>query len=68
MISRKESNEKILETLSRFLYEYPQMRFIQALWSLNIVEMNTDKFYEESEVTLKKVLNSQTLQEKGEVL
>lgn len=51
MSNRHEYNQKILELLKIYLDKYPDLRFVQALWSLGLVDKKTDKFYEESEVT-----------------
>ena len=53
-MNRYKNNLEILKRLDTFLHEYPEMRFIQALWALNIVD-NSDRFYEESSDTLKKM-------------
>ena len=51
---RYENNIKILEILNKFLNKNKDLRFIQALWSLNIIDKE-DRFYEESEETLSKI-------------
>ena len=53
-MNRYKNNLEILKRLDTFLHEYSEMRFIQALWTLNIVD-NSDRFYEESSYTLKKM-------------
>ena len=53
-MDRYINNLEILKRLDTFLHENPEMRFIQALWALNIVD-NSDRFYEESSYTLKKM-------------
>ena len=53
-MNRYKNNLEILKRLDTFLHKYPEMRFIQALWALNIVD-NSDRFYEESSYTLKKM-------------
>ena len=57
---RQETNRKILELLSNEIEKYPDIRFIQALWALDIINMNDDRviedrFYEEPEKTLEKI-------------
>lgn len=52
--SKQETNLKIYEILGDFLLTYPELRFVQALWCLGIVNKE-DRFYEPSEVTLEKV-------------
>ena len=53
-MNRYKNNLEILKRLDTFLHKYQEMRFIQALWALNIVD-NSDRFYEESSYTLKKM-------------
>ena len=53
-INRQKYNLEILEEVKNFLEKHPDMRFIQALWALNIVDKE-DRFYEESDITLEKV-------------
>lgn len=64
---RKEENEKILEILKNYLESNPNVRFIQALWALNIIDRKiiddpaheiyvpVDRFYEEPNETLKRI-------------
>ena len=40
---RKEYNEKILEVLTKYLEENPEIRFGQALINLNILQIEKDK-------------------------
>ena len=53
--NRQESNKKLLTILEEYITKYPNFRFIQLLWLLDIVN-NDDRFYEESEETLEIVL------------
>ncbi|MGM9530405.1 hypothetical protein [Intestinibacter sp.] len=53
---RKEDNLKILKKLESYLNKYPDIRFIQALWSLHIVD-ELDRFYEEPSITIKRMVN-----------
>ena len=55
MCSKKEYNLMILHAIEQRIQEYPELRFIQLLWTLGICSAE-DRFYEESEATLKKVL------------
>ena len=41
---RKEYNEKILEVLTKYLEENPEIRFGQALINLNILQYKKDKY------------------------
>jgi len=54
---RSKYNLEILEEVKKFLEKQPDIRFIQALWALNIVDKE-DRFYEEPEITLAKVKES----------
>lgn len=56
MNNRLEYNLKILDLLRDFLKNNPEIRFIQALWILNIISKE-DRFYEESKETLKNLRN-----------
>lgn len=58
-MTRQEANNKILNTLKVYLDKYPDIRFIQALWNLGLIDRNdstyiVDRFYEEPEITLKR--------------
>lgn len=53
-MDRNEYNLKCLKKFSDFLMTHPELRFIQALWALNIVDRE-DRFYEEPDVTYKKI-------------
>ena len=57
MSNRHEYNQKILELLKIYLDKYPDVRFVQALWSLGLVDKKTDKFYEESQITYTNLIN-----------
>ena len=50
---RYENNKQILEILKNSIEENKNLRFVQILWMLNIVD-NTDRFYEEPTDTLKR--------------
>ncbi len=58
-MNRKKSNKKILQLLEKTLEESPDLRFIQALWALKIIDQEDnhiiDRFYEESSVTLERI-------------
>ena len=56
MDERKENNLKILKKLENYLNKYPDIRFIQALWSLHIID-GLDRFYEEPSITIKRMAN-----------
>lgn len=49
-MNRYENNKKILTKMAEFIEKCPDMRFIQILWALGIVN-SEDRFYEESEKT-----------------
>lgn len=65
---RIKSNQKLLELLKETLCKNPELRFIQALWDLGIIDARTitghgwglvlvptDRFYEEPSETLKRI-------------
>ena len=56
---RQYYNFKILDELEDLLVKEPEIRFIQALWALNIINSENssieDRFYEEPNDTWKKV-------------
>ena len=54
---RYENNKQILEILKNNIEENKNLRFVQILWMLNIVD-NTDRFYEEPWVTIKRISNT----------
>lgn len=65
-MNRKEENEKILKILKDYLEANPNIRFIQALWNLRIIDRDPiwkpgeagppiDRFYEEPSETLKRI-------------
>ena len=41
---RKKYNEKLLKRLEEYLSENPEIRFIQALWNLGIIDKANDVF------------------------
>ena len=49
-MNRYENNKKIFTKIAEFIERCPDMRFIQLLWALGIVN-SEDRFYEESEKT-----------------
>ena len=54
---RRKYNNKILKTLQRVIKEdNGTLRFIQLLWSLDIISAQ-DRFYEESDITFTKLNN-----------
>lgn len=65
---RIKSNQRLLEILKETLCKNPDLRFIQALWALKIIDSQVtmshgcglittpvDRFYEESSETLKRI-------------
>lgn len=51
----------ICDLISQYLQKNPELRFIQALWSLGIIDRDScgvivDRFYERSEATLDRIL------------
>lgn len=68
IMNRIEANIKLLEILRETLCKNPDIRFIQALWNLHIIDGRTivlspeasyteiiDRFYEEPSETLKRI-------------
>jgi hypothetical protein len=60
MKNRLRYNLEILEEIVKYTMEHPELRFVQILWSLNIINRDIDgnlmdRFYEEPDVTLLKV-------------
>lgn len=53
-MTRLEANIKILKIVKQLAYEFSDMRFIQLLTVVDAI-LGTDQFYEESEVTLKRI-------------
>lgn len=56
MDKRKENNLKILKKLENCLNKYSDIRFIQALWSLHIID-GLDRYHEEPSITIKRMVN-----------
>ena len=59
-MTRYEANKKILNILAQTIENNHDLRFIQVLWKLGIINICNDcfiedRFYEESETTLKKL-------------
>lgn len=58
-MSRKEDSEKLLKILKDYLEAHPDIRFIQALWNLKLIdrlgEGIIDRFYEEPNETLERI-------------
>ena len=61
MNKRQEYNLKILQRLFTLIMDEPDLRFIQALWTLKLVDRENDslnikdRFYEEPEDTLRRI-------------
>lgn len=58
--SRQEANMNIIEAIKETAEAHPELRFIQLLWALGIINRDgqgniLDKFYEESVDTLSKL-------------
>lgn len=66
-MNRKEGNKKLLQLLKDYLEANPDIRFIQALWNLKIIDdkiiegnghdiiVPVDRFYEEPGETLERI-------------
>ena len=66
-MERQKYNELILETLSKLVKKYPDLRFGQILINADIIQVVTneygipivqDPFYEEPEITWERVKNN----------
>ena len=61
MNKRQEYNLKIIQKIFALVMEEPDLRFIQALWALGIIDRENgslnikDRFYEEPEDTLERM-------------
>lgn len=60
MNKRQEYNLKVLQKLFSLIIDEPDLRFIQALWALGIIDRDDelvikDRFYEEPEDTLERM-------------
>lgn len=53
-MTRYEYNKKILNIIKNEIEENKDLRFIQLLWKLNIID-HEDHFYEESKETFDKL-------------
>jgi hypothetical protein len=51
-MTRLEANLQILEVISTFAQQNPDLRFSQILYALDVIEGKRDDFYTESETTL----------------
>ena len=56
-MNRQEYNLKILDIIKAKAQECPDMRFHQLLWVFGVT-IEGDQFYEESEVTLNRILET----------
>ena len=52
--NRQKINKKILKNLQKYINKYPQIRFGQALYALNIIDKE-DIFNEEPEAIYKRM-------------
>ena len=61
--SRQEYNLKILDKIKEYILKNPELRFIQILWALNIINRKEgtfdieDRFHEEPSMTFYKIFN-----------
>ena len=53
--NRQQYNKDIIKLLETYINKYPDIRFQQMLYNLNIIENNKDKFNEESKETFNKL-------------
>lgn len=60
---RQVSNFEIINKLVAYLTKYPDLRFHQALINLGITEIGKDQFYEESVITLERMIENENTRE-----
>lgn len=53
--NRLECNLEIVTQLFKYFMQHPDIRFQQALIDLNLIIPDSDLYYEESSVTLKRI-------------
>lgn len=56
-------NKKILKILIKLVKQNPDMRFIQILWAAGLISLSQngtidDRFYEEPDITLSKMIEN----------
>lgn len=60
--TRQDYNKEILLEIDKYIEKFTDMRFIQILWSLGIINSNngviSDRFCEESQETLEKIIHT----------
>ena len=56
ILQRKQFNLELLKIVEEYINSNEQLRFIQILWNLNIID-KIDRFHEEPQLTLKRVKN-----------
>ena len=56
-MNKQKYNLKILDIIRAKAQEYPDMRFHQLLWAFGVT-IEGDQFYEESEVTCNRLLET----------
>jgi hypothetical protein len=52
---RQNYNLRCLDKLRDIILTYPDLRFMQILYNMNLSGNETDRFYEEPDVTLKSI-------------
>ena len=55
LTEQQKCNLRLAYKLLDLLLDHPELRFIQALWNLGIIEDTEDRFYEPSNKTLERV-------------
>lgn len=51
---RQKYNRELLKIISKEVEKHPELRFIQLLWGLGIINAE-DRFYEEPDITLNRI-------------
>lgn len=58
-LDRTKGNNCLNNIIKLYLTYYPNLRFIQVLWALDIIDSSegviTDRFYEEPDETIKRI-------------
>lgn len=55
---RRSANRELLKLIEKAVESYPKLRFNQLLIDMSVYESWTDPYYEESDVTLQRVMQN----------
>lgn len=56
-LKRQQANKAIVAKLAEMVEAHPELRFQQILQDMDIIKPGEDRFYEEPEVTLSRMLD-----------